>query len=251
MADTVFPILLTRKPLVSALTESPAKAVVRSDMDAGPAIVRRRFTGENPTFAVELQLTRLDLALFHEFYTVTTKAGSLSFEWIHPRTGAVADFRFLEGPQYRPLAPRGTGSEWWVASFPVEILPGVDVDIDPPTDDPPAGGVAGGTAGEMAIVLAAIEGDDEYPVEFAFIHPAIFEAPAAEPDFVHPLPYGASPMDYYDEAFDEEIAYGPAMAVYEVKTDTGGISELPGEDFPGGSTTIGLPWKPWFNFPTS
>lgn len=258
MADTSFPPSLTRSPLVSSLTETPGKATIRSEMDQGEAKVRRRFTGDTREFPVDLQLTRAQLAVFDEFYQTTTKAGSLSFEWRHPRTGATADFRFLDRPQYRPLAPRGDGTEWWLVSFPMEMLPGADVDVDPPSDGTPAGG--GGWGALAAMAGAAVEDlDDEDLAGFAFAQPLIAEDASVVPDFVADLlvvGFGARAEDYPDESSADEDSASHHYIASETKVvDGGGISFLPGSSFLGGSGSTITPsypgqWKPWYTIPT-
>lgn len=256
MADTSFPPSLSRAPLVSSLTETPGKATIRSEMDQGEAKVRRRFTGDIREFPVDLQLTRTQLAIFDEFYLVTTKAGSLSFEWRHPRTGATADFRFLERPQYRPLASRGDGSEWWLVSFPMEMLPGADVDVDPPSDGTPAGGGGWGALAAMAGVASDDVEDDDLS-DFVFAQPLIAEDATVVPDFLADLlvvGFGSRAEDYSDETIAEDDFASFHYVASEDRSTGGGIMELPGETLLGGSTiTPSTPsvWKPWYTIPTA
>lgn len=143
MSDVAWPPSLTRTPRVANLEEKTPRVVLRSDVDVGPAKIRRRLTGGTRQFSIELDLRRTELATFDAFFITTTKGGALSFSWKNPRTGDVADFRFLDEPSYSPRAPRGDGTEWWTASFNVEMLP-TGVVGTPPIEGPvPPGGIPG------------------------------------------------------------------------------------------------------------
>jgi hypothetical protein len=96
---------------------------MRTEMETGPAKVRRRVTAVPQTLEIELSLTRNQVALFQEFWTNSIKLGALAFEWRHPRTGATCDMRITSTPTARPKAPRQSGTEYWSLSFGVEILP--------------------------------------------------------------------------------------------------------------------------------
>ena len=191
MADTTFPPGLTRSPRVDALAEDAPDVVIRSEVDVGPAKVRRRFTGDRRTFSIQLDLKGSEVATFDEFFLTTTKGGALSFEWKHPRTASLADFRFLAPPQYRPRGPRESGVEWWVVSFDVELLPGTDQSITPP-------GSGGDPHGGTWLLLSPgaapwLSGGEIFEVESpaeefeAIVTGTVFEADAAAPDFVPDL----------------------------------------------------------------
>lgn len=141
-ADTTWPLTLTRTPRVADLQEDAPEIVIRSEVDVGPAKIRRRFTGDRRRFTIGLDLRRSEVETFDVWFREQTFGGALSFAWKHPRKGTAADFRFLSTPTYRPKSPRGDGSEWWTVSFEVEMLPGTDSTITPPGGggDPPGGG---------------------------------------------------------------------------------------------------------------
>lgn len=180
MSDTTWPPSLTRTPRVSSLGEEAPKVVLRSEVDVGPAKIRRRLTGGTRNFSVEVDLRRSELAVFDSFFNTTTKGGSLSFSWKNPRTGDAADFRFLDVPKYTPRAPRGDGSEWWVVSFDMEMLP-TGVVGTPPIDGPiPPGGVPGMSD---APVYDPFE-EREEQVEEAIVGHIPREADAVPPVFV-------------------------------------------------------------------
>lgn len=123
MADAVWPPGIARTPLVSKLRETAPNLIIRSAMDVGPAIVRRRFTAGISLFDVELLATRDELATFRTFFSDTILGGALAFEWKHPITGDTADFRIIDPPTYAPTGPRQSGSEFCRINFKMEMLP--------------------------------------------------------------------------------------------------------------------------------
>lgn len=205
MADTSFPPSLTRTPRVASLSETAPDVVVRTEMDAGPSKVRRRFTGDKRDFTVELDLRRSEVATFDTFFLTTTKGGSLSFAWKHPRTGSTADFRFLEPPVYKPQTSRSDGSEWWIVSFKMELLPGTDSSIPVPGDGPypPGGGGAYGFGGVYYSAPEEPEGDEGGE---AIFFGTVFEADAAPAVFVYDLLAGGySYIEPEDETGSEDV----------------------------------------------
>jgi len=123
VADIVWPAGLPQAPLVRSLSETFPALALRTEMETGPAKMRRRATAVPRSFDIELSLTRNQVALFDQFYTDSIKLGSIPFEWKHPRTGAVCDMRITSTPNARPKAPRQSGTEYWSLSFGIEILP--------------------------------------------------------------------------------------------------------------------------------
>lgn len=238
-ADTTWPAELTRTPRVTSLEENAPDVVIRSEVDVGPAKIRRRFTGDLRRFSVELDLRRSELAVFDAFFLSTTKGGSLSFSWKLPRHGALADFRFLSVPVYRPLAPRADGTEWWRVSFNVEMLPGTDSTIPQPPGGggPPGGGTfhrtiaVGGSAptvsGDSELDGTAVEGggDDTGDGDEAIIQFIPRESVSPPPEFwlgiFHP-PYGSLGDEQDgDGEFDDVIVHGDASSQAYFRTSPG------------------------------
>lgn len=77
--------------------EAPPDRVIRSDMDVGPAKVRRRSTVAVRPVSISLFLTDEQLDTFDEFYL---ENDAISFTFIHPRTGATESARFTSVPDY-------------------------------------------------------------------------------------------------------------------------------------------------------
>ncbi len=141
MANAVWPAGLPQAPQLRELRESLPRLVVRSGMDVGPDKVRRRLTAGVRLVSIELKLTRTQCALLDEFFVETCLGGAEPFDWKNHRTGADATYRFLEPPVLIPLAPRQSGTEYWVARFELEMLPATVAPSQPQT---PGGGPGGG-----------------------------------------------------------------------------------------------------------
>jgi len=95
-----------------------------SDMDAGPASVRNRFTAITQTAKGSMILTGTQLSTFNTFFRTTIKQGSLSFSWIHPFTEEAATVRFKSKPEWKCIKPAGSvGDRLYQAALELEIQP--------------------------------------------------------------------------------------------------------------------------------
>lgn len=114
----VWPQSLPQVLLLDGYQEEPPNLVMRTEMDAGPAKVRRRFTaGERPIIGA-LHLTKAQVQTLDDFYLITLQGGSVKFDWSHPRTGAAATFRLRKIFPYEPAAPNE-----WRARIELEQVP--------------------------------------------------------------------------------------------------------------------------------
>jgi hypothetical protein len=92
---------------------------IESQMDAGPAKIRRRFTKSIRRFRVSMQMTPAQTDAFETFWQTDCRGGSVPFTWVHPRTRTAATLRFRNpAPQISTLGG-GTSN---VVSFEVEII---------------------------------------------------------------------------------------------------------------------------------
>lgn len=94
----VWPGTLPQYVLEAGYQETLEDQTVESQMDTGPAKVRRRFTNSVRRFQVTIQCDQAQADTFETFYNTTLAGGSLPFEWVHPRTRAVRTFRFKKPP---------------------------------------------------------------------------------------------------------------------------------------------------------
>lgn len=105
-------------PALNSLQESPPNNTIRSQMDKGPAKVRRRTTANIRPLAFNLKLTPAQVQTLDDFYNITTFSGADEFDYVHPRTGAGCSARFVQPPGYSEQ--EGT---IYNASVSLEILP--------------------------------------------------------------------------------------------------------------------------------
>ena len=96
-----WPSTLPQEPIKEGYTETAPNTLIRTNMDAGPAKIRRRYTAGVRTFNMDLFLTTAQVEILDIFYMTTTKGGSEQWTWKNPRTAAVANFRFVSEPTYK------------------------------------------------------------------------------------------------------------------------------------------------------
>jgi len=102
---TSWPGSLPQKPLLDGNSEVPPKTTVRTQMDAGPAKVRRRFTAGTRDFNAEFIMSKSQVATFDDFYINTINGGANRFDFDNPRTGTTHEFRIVDQPQYQKIGP--------------------------------------------------------------------------------------------------------------------------------------------------
>ena len=102
----------------SGYSEKPPNTLIRTNMDAGPAKVRRRHTAGVRQFTMNMLLDKTQVADLDIFYVTTTNGGADQFTWENPRTEAVANFRFVSEPVYTHES-----GLYWNAQLTLEQLP--------------------------------------------------------------------------------------------------------------------------------
>ena len=115
---TAWPSSLPDYVLQQGHSEALANVTNRSQMDAGPAKVRRRFTAGPRTVNAIVRLTTAQTQTLDTFHETTLVGGSLAFDWVLPRTQTVTSFRFMSPPEYRPVGPG-----IWDATLKLEAMP--------------------------------------------------------------------------------------------------------------------------------
>jgi len=106
----------------SSAQDDESRAI--TDMDAGPASVRNRFTAITQTVKGSMVLTGAQLETFYTFFRTTIRQGSLSFTWIHPFTEEAVTIRFKNKPEWKCIKPAtNTDERLYQASFELEIQP--------------------------------------------------------------------------------------------------------------------------------
>ncbi len=113
----IWPSGLPQRPLAEGFTESAVPSVVRTDMDVGPAKMRRRYTAEVRVYSMGLLLTTAQVATLETFY-YTTLGCVDEFDWVDHRTGSTVSYRFRSPPQYGEAGPG-----YWRTVLDLEVLP--------------------------------------------------------------------------------------------------------------------------------
>lgn len=82
--------------VLDGLTGKRSSSVVRTEMDAGPAKQRRRYTIATKTFTGSIVVTETQREKLEDFYSNEIADGALRFLMKDPQTLEYAEFRFLE-----------------------------------------------------------------------------------------------------------------------------------------------------------
>lgn len=114
-----WPGTLPQVPLADGFSESHPELAIRTNMDVGPAKVRRRQTAGVITMTCNFRLTTAQRATLVTFWQTTIAGGASTFTWVHPITSAAITCRMVNPPQFTPLS-RGL---YWRASLVIEVLP--------------------------------------------------------------------------------------------------------------------------------
>lgn len=90
--------------------EQPDPDVIRTEMDIGEDKVRRRSTLLNQKVQVMFYLEPTQYDYFKFFYETTCQMGVIDFTFIHPITGSLDSYSFLQPPSYQFVAgKKGVG----------------------------------------------------------------------------------------------------------------------------------------------
>jgi len=98
--------------------------VIRTNMDTGPAKVRRRFTAVPKNHKGNIILTKAQFATWESWFENVIIFGTLSFTMTNPHTAASMTVRLVipsSGEAYSIAPEAGTGNV--ILSLEVEVLP--------------------------------------------------------------------------------------------------------------------------------
>ena len=120
MANAEWPASLP-VPLVEGVSYSSQDNIIRSQMDAGVAKIRRRYTAVPEDVSFQLLLTLAQLQTLVDFHDITLK-GVLPFDWIEFRKpeadwGTLVTYRFKSRPTFAPVH-----GALWRATLELELL---------------------------------------------------------------------------------------------------------------------------------
>jgi hypothetical protein len=113
--------------MVSGYAIKPANALARTEMEAGPARQRRRFTQVPRVVPVQFELTLDELATFEAWFDQQIHSGADWFDTTLINGQGLATMRArIKGDEDPPYdaTPQGNGQVWMVkAVFEVEGMP--------------------------------------------------------------------------------------------------------------------------------
>jgi len=96
MAQIFWPDALPATLLMDGLSAKRNSNIIRTQMDAGPAKTRRRYTASVKTFAGKMLLDDEQRFILERFYRSELADGVLRFVFADPQTLELAEFRFTE-----------------------------------------------------------------------------------------------------------------------------------------------------------
>lgn len=99
MTNLKWPAELPQLMRLEGLSGTRKTAVVRTEMDAGPAKARQRYTVSTKEFSGSVVLTENQRQILENWYLNTLGSGVLRFRMVNPQTLEEKEFRFLEDYQ--------------------------------------------------------------------------------------------------------------------------------------------------------
>lgn len=101
MANPTWPATLPQYVQEGGYQETLQDQTIETQMESGPAKIRRRFTKSLRRFQVSMLMTSAQATTFETFWQDTCKGGSIPFDWVNPRTRAASTVRFrTPAPQF-------------------------------------------------------------------------------------------------------------------------------------------------------
>ena len=117
-----WPNFMPEPKLAEITIGAPIGAVLRTDMDAGPAKQRRRFTAAPRAVSLSFEpVSGFYVTQFEAFFSNDLAMGALAFDMPHPITDLVNRFRFVAGDEPWQITPIGRDAYRITTSM--ELLP--------------------------------------------------------------------------------------------------------------------------------
>lgn len=101
----------------------PGEQSIRTQMDAGPNKVRRRYTAVEEPFTTVMVMNGQDYQDFQNFYNTTLEGGSLRFDWENPVNDNTVEMRFTAPPQGEIISGGSATERTWRVQMELEIMP--------------------------------------------------------------------------------------------------------------------------------
>lgn len=105
MPTAAFPASLQQYVNSDSFSYQFGETTIRSNMDIGPAKIRRRTTRPIDTLSGTILLSVSQFTVFETFFNTTINGGANRFTLPHPITGVVSEFRFTKPPSVRNVGP--------------------------------------------------------------------------------------------------------------------------------------------------
>lgn len=103
MSVVLWPSELPDKVQVSGFGIETGNTVIESEMEVGPAKVRKHSTTDNDTMSISFLIPFSDYSLMDLFFKNTLAGGSIFFQYNHPITQEPTVFRWVGSPNYKPV----------------------------------------------------------------------------------------------------------------------------------------------------
>lgn len=116
-----WPASLPQSPLQRDYNETLPNLTITTQMDQGPAKVRRRFTAGVTKYQFSFLMNATQLTAFNTFFTSDISSGALAFDFPDPRSGSTESFR-IDMDQGPPAIIPNSGNQY-IVSFAAEKLP--------------------------------------------------------------------------------------------------------------------------------
>lgn len=102
MAET-WPASLDQCFLIGGFSQQNRPVVIRSEVDAGPPKVRRRYTKPIRNVTGAIKADKAQTVALNTFFDVTLQGGVKRFQFTNPITDTLEEFRFIDPPVITPL----------------------------------------------------------------------------------------------------------------------------------------------------
>lgn len=118
MPTIEWPYSLPDELLVDGFRGEFPKTKLRTEMDAGPAKQRRRFTATVEPLSGSIEVTSDQLERLQRFHNTDCAGGASEFLWAHPVTRDRVRMRFVTEPAYSSL-----GGGYFKVDLSLEVMP--------------------------------------------------------------------------------------------------------------------------------
>lgn len=131
-----WPLAIPQAPQRDGWSDTAPDQLLRSDMESGPAKVRRRGTAKPHVAQATYVMDDAEAAIFEEFALETLAGGALAFDWWHPVLARYVRARLV--PSGDGLFSRSywNGTYAWQYSLTLEYWP--DISVAGPEVEPEA-----------------------------------------------------------------------------------------------------------------